>query len=322
MSPVVLKFSVTASAILLAMLAGYLCRRFGWLKEEIGEALMTFVAVAGYPVAGLLTIWGTPLRPADAMLPLGCVAHVLVMTFASLGLARLVARDRAEIGLLAMTGGIGNNGFTMGAFILYLLYGEQAMGLSNIYLIMFMPVAVLLMYPIARHHARSEPSGTWIDLLRSSLFDWRAIGLPVSLAAIGLSAAGVPRPDFFARWHLVDIVVYTITPVAFFSIGLRFHGSKILPLCRQIAWLTVIRFPLGAAAGIAIAWLVGLTPWAFEDLRWKVFVFQAFVPTAVTSVAIANMFDLKPREASVLFVSNTLLYLVAVLPLTLPLFAR
>lgn len=316
MPPIVLKFAFTATAILLAMLGGYVCRRFGWLREEIGETLMTFVAVIGYPVAGLLTIWGTPLRPADAMLPLGCVAHVIVLTFLSLALARLVTRDRAEIGLLAMTGGIGNNGFTMGAFILYLLYGEQAMGLSNIYLIMFMPVAVLLMYPIARHHANAEPSGTWIDLLRSSLLDWRAIGLPVSLAAIGLSAAGVPRPAFFTQWHLVDITVYTITPVAFFSIGLRFHGSKIMPLSRQIAWLAIIRFPIGAAAGIAIAWLIGLTPWPLENLRWKVFVFQAFVPTAVTSVAIANMFDLKPREASVLFVSNTLLYLVAVLPLS------
>lgn len=317
MPPLVLKFVITAAVILLAMLAGYLCRRFGWLREEVGETLMTFVAVFGYPAAGLLTIWGTPLRASDAMLPLGCVAHVLVMTLLSLALARFVTRDRAEIGLLAMTGGIGNNGFTMGAFILYLLHGEQAMGLSNIYLIMFMPVAVLLMYPIAKHHAASGASGSFLDLLRSSLLDWRAIGLPVSLAAIALSAAGVPRPVQFTQWHLIDILVYTITPVAFFSIGLRFHGSKILPLWRQIAWLAVVRFPIGAAAGIAIAWLASLTPWAFENLRWNVFVFQAFVPTAVTSVAIANMFALKPREASVLFVSNTLLYLVIVLPLSL-----
>ncbi|MCC6356807.1 MAG: hypothetical protein IT577_23205 [Verrucomicrobiae bacterium] len=322
MPPLILKFIVTASAISIAMLAGYLCRRFGRLKEEIGETLMTLVAVLGYPAAGLLTIWGTPLKAADAMLPVGCVLHVIVLTLASLALARLVTRDRAEIGLLAITGGIGNNGFTMGAFILYLLYGEQAMGLSNIYLILFMPVAVLLMYPIARHHATAGATGSWADLLRSSLFDWRAIGLPVSLAAIALSVAGVPRPAFFTEWHLVDIVVYTITPVAFFAIGLRFHGSKILPLWRQIAWLGVIRFPIGAAAGIAIAWLIGLTPWAFEGLRWKVFVFQAFVPTAVTSVAIANMFGLKPREASVLFVSNTLLYLAIVLPLALLGFAR
>lgn len=317
MPPLVLKFVVTAAVILLAMLAGYICRRLAWFKEEVGESLMTFVAVFGYPAAGLLTIWGTPLRGSDIMLPIGCVAHVIVMTFLSLALAPLVTRDRAEVGLLAMTGSIGNNGFTMGAFILYLLHGEQAMGLSNIYLIMFMPVAVLLMYPIARHHASSGTKGSLLDLLRSSLLDWRAIGLPISLAAIGLSALGVPRPVQFAQWHLVDILVYTITPVAFFSIGLRFHGSKILPLWRQIVWLAVVRFPLGAAAGLALAWLIGFTPWAFEGLRWDVFTFQSFVPTAVTGVAIANMFGLKPREASVLFVSNTILYLAAVLPFVL-----
>lgn len=314
MPPLVLKFVVTAAVILLAMLAGYACRRLGWLREEMGESLMTFVAVFGYPVTGLLTIWGTSLEASDAVLPLMAVAHVLVMTALGLGLAGIVTRDRAERGLLAVTAGIGNNGFTMGAFILYLIRGEEAMGLSNIYILLFMPVAVLVMYPIAQHYASERRRGSVLDLLRTSMLDWRAIGLPACLLAIGLSAAGVKRPDFVLSWHVIDALVYTVTPVAFFAIGLRFHGSKIMPLWRQIAWLTALRFILGAVAGVALAWLFGLTPWALEGLRWDVFVFQAFVPTAVTAVAIANMFDLKPREASVLFVSNTVIYLVAVLP--------
>lgn len=322
MPPLVFKFVVTAAVILLAMLAGYICRRAAWLREEFGETLMTFVAVFGYPVTGMLTIWGTTLRPSDVVLPIMAVAHVILMTVMALGLARLVTRDRAERGLLAVMAGIGNNGFTMGAFILFLIRGEEAMGLSNIYLLLFMPVAVLLMYPIAQHHASARREGNVIDLLRTSMLDWRAIGLPVCLVAIGLSSAGIKRPEFISQWHLIDFLVYTITPVAFFAIGLRFHGSKILPLSGQIAWLALLRFPLGAILGIGLAWLIRSTPWSLEGLRWDVFVFQAFVPTAVTGVAIANMFSLKPREASVLFVSNTIIYLIIILPFALLWFAR
>ena len=41
----------------------------------------------------------------------------------------------------------------------------------------------------------------------------------------------------------------------------------------------------------------------------------------VTMVAICNMFGLRPREASVLFIANTVMYLVLILPLVLWLMA-
>ena len=56
------------------------------------------------------------------------------------------------------------------------------------------------------------------------------------------------------------------------------------------------------------------TPWPLVGLSRDVFLVQAFVPTAVMLVAMANMFSLRPRTASVLFVANTLIYLVLVLP--------
>jgi predicted permease len=53
-----------------------------------------------------------------------------------------------------------------------------------------------------------------------------------------------------------------------------------------------------------------------------VYVVQAFVPTAITSVAVANMFNLRPDEASALFVANTAMYLVLVLPVVFWLFGN
>jgi hypothetical protein len=89
------------------------------------------------------------------------------------------------------------------------------------------------------------------------------------------------------------------------------------PMARMLTSLAVVRFGQGLLAGLALAWLTQFTPWPFTGLRWHVFVVQSFVPTAVTMVAIANMFNLCPNEASVLFVVNTVTYLVVVLPLVL-----
>jgi predicted permease len=78
--------------------------------------------------------------------------------------------------------------------------------------------------------------------------------------------------------------------------------------------LAVVRFGVAAAVGVALSWLTWLTPWPLHGLRWNVNVVESFVPTAVTMVAVANMFSLRPREASALFVVNTVMYLVLVLP--------
>jgi len=320
--PVLFKFVLSSVVIVMAMLGGYLCRRFQWVSERVGEKIMTFVGVFGYASVAFLSVWGTRLHASDFLLPLLGALHVVVMVFLALALSGLVTQDRPEKALFAIAGGTGNNGFTMGAFVLYLLYGEPGMGLSNVYLLLFMPVAVLVMFPLARHYASDQASRSGWSLMRGSLLDWRSIGLPIALAGIGLSALEVPRPAQVVSWHLLDLLVYTITPLAFFGIGLRLHVSKVWPMGKMLAGLAVVRFGLGLLVGLALAGLTRFTPWPLTGVRWDVFVVQSFVPTSVTMVAIANMFNLRPNEASVVFVVNTVMYLALVLPLVWLMFGK
>jgi len=155
------------------------------------------------------------------------------------------------------------------------------------------------------------------QLIWHSLWDWRSVGLPVGLAGIALSALAVARPPQISAWHIVDVLVYSVTPMAFFGIGLGLHFSRIQSLWRMLIGLAIVRFGLGAILALILAWLTWLTPWPMRDLRFKVYFIEGFVPTAVTMVAVANMFGLRPQEASALFVVNTTMYLVFVLPLVL-----
>jgi predicted permease len=278
---------------------------------------MTFVGVFGYPSAGSLSIWGMRLVPEDLVLPVLAVMHLVLMTLLGIPLARWVTRDRAEQGLFAIAAGTGNNGFTMGAFVLFLLFGEVGMGLGNLYTVLIIPTAVLFLYPLARHYSATQPAGSLAALMRRSLLDWRSLGLPVVGVAILISLAGVPRPSWVRDWRVVDGLAYTITPLAFFGIGLRLQLGRVLPLGRMIAALAGARFLLALGLAAAMMAAMNWTPWPLEGLRRSTFLIQGFVPTSVTMVAVANMFGLRPVEASVLFVANTVLYLLAVFPIVL-----
>jgi len=59
---------------------------------------------------------------------------------------------------------------------------------------------------------------------------------------------------------------------------------------------------------------MSFTPWPLTARTGNVFLIQCFTSTAVTMVAMANMFHLRPAQASVMFVLNTFMYVMCVLP--------
>jgi len=113
--------------------------------------------------------------------------------------------------------------------------------------------------------------------------------------------------------------MYAINVAAYVGIGLQLRMSYVPVLKKLIAGLFFTRYIVGAATGFGLIALTMLTPWPLDwnSLGGKVVLIQSFTSTAVASVAVASMFNLKPREASVLFVTNTLLYLILVLPIVL-----
>jgi len=312
--PVVTKFILTVVCIVGSTAAGYAARRSGKVGESVAAVLMTFVVVVGYSLVGLLSIWGLNLRAADAWLPVLGAGQILLMTPLCIVLGRLLWRDRSEAGLFSISAPLGNTGFTMGGFVIYLLQGEAGLGLVSIFGLMWTPMMVLVTYPVARHYSASPGSVSLGRLVLRSIFDWRSIGLPVVLLGLALSLCGVARPAFVARLSILDVLMFTITPMAYFAIGLRLRFSYVASMKRMILAMAGARFVLGAAAGLGLVALTYLTAWPLRGPARDVVLIEAFVPASLSAVAVANMFGLRPREASVLFVANTLSYLVIVLP--------
>ncbi len=315
------KFLTIFLLIAISLGGGYVCRKLRLAGDRAAAWLMTAVSVLGYPIVNLLAIWNTELHASDLWLPGLSVAQILLLAAAGLAMGKYLTADRGERGLFAISSAFGNHGLTMGGFVVFLLFGEQALGLASIYFMLFTPVTVLLAYPLARHYATDNPSGSLARLVLRSIFDWRSIGLPISAVAILLSPSvlAVHRPAFITDLNLVDKLVYIINVAAYFGIGLQLRMSYVPALKKLIAGLFFTRYILGAATGLGLIVLTGLTAWplALDSVAGKVVMIESFVSSAVTCVAVASMFGLRPREASVLFVTNTLLYLACVLPIVL-----
>lgn len=306
-----------------SMLAGYICRKFRLLPEIVANWLMTGVAVVGYPIVGFISIWGTPLHVTNLWLPILGTMQMGILCWVGWIISKRLTDDPGEQGIFTMASSFGNNGLTMGGFVIYLLLGEVALGLSNIYSLLHSYMGVLLLFPMANHYTRLQSGGTSLGrLLVRSIFDWRSINLPVSVIAIYLSVANVPRPAALGDSRLMDTMMYAINFSTYFAIGLRLSLSSVPKLKKLIAGLVVTRFGLGLAIGLGLWAITLLTPWPLDSavhvgdhMARNVFLICSFVSTGVTVVMVANMFSLHPRQSSALFITNSVIYIAIVVPI-------
>ena len=119
-----INLAIPIACMLAPTAAGYVARRAKLLPERAAAWIMTGIVVFGYSAVALLTIWKLQLKGADAWLPVLGMAHVCIMTGAGLIVGRVVTGDRSLGGLFALATAVGNTGFTLGGFVIYLLEGE------------------------------------------------------------------------------------------------------------------------------------------------------------------------------------------------------
>lgn len=314
------KFAVTVGVIVLSTLAGYLARRRGWLPESASRSIMTVVTIAGYPVLGFMTIWKIQLHATDIWLPTLGFVQAGVLAVAALVMARTAKLPRPDRGLFGLCCTGGNHGITMAGFVVFLLFGEEGLGHSNVLALYTFLNLVVVMYPVAKHYTPDAQKRPLLHLFTSSLIDFRSMGLLVCAAALVLNLCGVRRPEAIARWHVVDAWVYILIVAAYVSIGLRLHLGDVWRLRRMIAGVLAVRHILAPLLGVGLLLLTWLSPWPMEGDIAKIFLIQSSVSVAVMCPVVANMFHIRPREASVIFVVSSAFYLVVLLPLVCRIF--
>ncbi len=308
------KLIAATTLILCSMSAGYGARKLRLLGDHTAKLLMTFVMVIGYSSVQLLAIWQTKLSADLVWLPVVGGLNMTVMLLVGVALAGLFTKERPFKGLFAISSGAANTGVTMGGLILLALYGERGLELMSIYCIMWMLVIVFVMYPIARHYSPDHTGGSLGKLMLHSIFDWRSIALPMALVGLGLNLGKVAQPVIIKEWGLLTTLTAVTNAAAYFAIGLRLKLGSLKGLWRLIGGIALMRFVVSGLLAAGTVWLFGLV---VTDLSWelrRLLIIESLMPVGVATVAIANMFQLRPGSASVMFLVNTLGFLLIVLP--------
>lgn len=310
----VTRFILIVGGIVAAMALGYLLRKKDRLDEKHAGPLMFYSVIFGWTPVSTAVLWTLPLEWSLITLPLiGMVIPIVLAPFGWL-FAKFHQLDRSTAGTFIVTSGIANIGFTMGGFVCYCLFGMEGLGYANLFAASWAIPYVGFYYPLARSFG--DPDSTLdIRFLLQTFFDLRSLPVLGTVAGVILNLAKVPMPAFLTTFHMIDLLIILSILISFGIVGLQLHLSH---LARQKILhfsLAVVKFVITPLLTVPILILAEYFLGQLPVCARKVVYIQAFMPTAIFSVIIANLFHLDPRLAGVLFLVNTGIFLGIVLPI-------
>ena len=334
------EFFALAIVSALSIVAGYFCRERGLLHEDASRKIHWFTIVVLWSSAGFLGLWH--LNPSAANLWVLAIEPLLVVipAFLIIPLAKAIKLRRDQIGVLALAAGLRNSGFALGAFLAYAILpvGEllrqhagpdgvlapdkaQALSISalayGLLIVMTMSMAVVVfLFPLVQHFAGHHAGDASLGrLIYKSFVDWKAMLFYSSAAGIALAYLRVPVPGVIKDWYIMNGLIFVGSAAAYFGIGLRLHVDQVRPHLKSHAIVGGVKFiatPVLTLGLLVIARNLGTAP--PPPLLDQTFLLMAFMPTAIQSVIVSNLFHLDARMAGSIWIVNTLVFICIVLP--------
>jgi len=300
-----LRFLIFQVMIIVPFISGTLVRKRLAHGPELTKKLIRINLILVEPLIVLWSIWGLKLSRDIIMLPISGLLLVLFgMASGRLFVPVLRLRGKQRASFL-ISSSLANHGFTMGAFLCYLFLGERGLGLSFIFLSYFMLYVFTVIFPYARMVSTSQRYS--MSFLRDFLLNLQNMPLAAIVIGLGLQAVHIQRPSVYFP---IDILIIASIAVYYFSLGINFMTSDVFSAAKATLALSVIKFIMIPAATIAVLSAVSL-----DSQVETVILVQSFMPAAIYSVVASVLFDLDTRLTSNMFVLNSLVFLVIVLPL-------
>lgn len=327
----------------LSILAGYISRERGWLHEDFSRKVHWVTIVILWSLAGFFALWN--LEPKIANLWVLIIEPLLVVipAFLIIPLAKAIKLKRNQVGVLALAAGLRNSGFALGAFLAYailpvgnllrqeagpdgVLSPEQAEALSisalayGLLIVMTMSMAVVIfLFPMVQHFAGDEADKQPIGrIIYKSFVDWKAMLFYSSAAGIALAYSPIDCPAIVHDWYILKALIFVGSATAYFGIGMRLHIHHLRPHLKSHAILAAIKFlatPVLTLGLLLIARNLGVAP--PPAMLDQTFILIAFMPTAIQTVIVSNLFHLDARMAGSVWIVNTLIFICLVLPVIL-----
>jgi predicted permease len=294
---------------------GYISsNRFG-VSENYAKKIMTFTLCTFEWLIILFVIWLLKLKVELIVLPIFAVVLMSIITLLSASFYHRSknAEDKSKI-TLTLAGGISNIGYTGGAFVCYGLFGLQALGLAQLYLMFWFPLVFIVFFPLLKiREIRTSDSSSKLRVYH--ILDPRMMLVPAALVAVVLNLTKVSVPSFITRFHIIDILVFTSSLLTFYSIGLRVKLTRIRDYFRNYYPVLAIKFLLTPAIAFALLFMVSIFGITLTDLSRNVIIILSFSPCGVMMVTMSNVFNLDGPLASAVWVASTVVYVILIVPI-------
>jgi len=315
-----LQFAIFTAFSAAALAGGYFSRERGWLREEVSRPIHYHSVVWIWSATFLLSTWKIELSPGVIWLAVIQPIAVIAPTALMLLICRALKMSRRRTGVMVVGAGVGNLGFTLGAFLAYtvsehpdaaLAYGAAAVAIMNL-------TGVVVLYPLCRHFGEGQTAQepAW-KLVLGTFVDLRALLLYMAALGILLSWLEAPFPQWTIDYYIRDVLIYLSALGPYFGIGLNLHLGDAKQYFREHVLLGVMRFGFIPLLTFGMVALAQLTPFAMNPTLREVVLIEGAMPAALLTVILANLFHLDVRLACVLWLWNTIAFVVFVMPVTL-----
>jgi len=303
--PTELKFAIFQLVIILPFMAGSLLKKRLKNPEKTSKRFISINLTIFEPPIVLWSIWGLTLSAEMIFLPVAGVCLAVSGFFIGKLAVQKIHLAKKDAKTLVISSALANHGFTMGGFLCYLFAGEQGLALSAIFLVYFIPFTFLFIFPYANVKDKNQVF-QWA-FLRDLLFSLRNMPLYAVFIAIIIRLAGISRPEV---WFPLDILLIISISIYYFMLGINFKFDDLNFFKKEHIFLALQKFFLLPAITFFI-----LEYAAISDSIKMVIKLESIMPAAIYSVITAILFDLNARQASGLFVVNSILFIFIVFPL-------
>lgn len=313
-----IKFSIFVIFCIASLFMGYMVRLKGWLKEDRSRDIHLHTILWTWSPAFFISLWGLPTAWSNVWLVVFQMVLVAGVGLSSIPLAKLVCTNRKQVGVFASACAISNIGITLGAFLCYslILPKDKALAYALSYTAVMQVVGIPVTFNICRHFGETEGDLPLWRMIIANFLDVRSMPLYFALGGWIMSVSPWQRPEHVAIDVLMEVLVFAGCFGTYIGIGMRLHVSQFFSYARQHVALAGVRFLIVPIVIAGLIYLVRLGP---EPLRLfgyaeQTLLLLSFMPTAVMTVMLANLFHLDARFATLAWIWNTLLFLIIVLP--------
>lgn len=289
------------------LLSGYYSKKLNFIQETKVKFIFLFTVLLFESPIFMTVLWGVRLKPEHTILP---IFGALLTFFGGLIgyiFSVFIFQKKSSKGAFLFASALSNQGYTMGGFICFLLYGEYAYGLSAIFLSYFYFVVYLVAYPIARIIGEKESISIREQILNSTK-DIRFLPVVATFIGLFLNLLNIPRPEIMPR--LIEISVPIASFLVMFAVGIQVEFDFKSFYSKPAMYMYFVKFILFPLVAYIVFQFIPI-----GNIEKKVVYIQSIVPVAIYSVIISRLFDLDSVLAMKLFISSTFVFLFIVFPI-------